>query len=207
MFPILQKKRSIYLAIVRSQFEHCSTIWRPGTITSKDKLESIQRKGVKWIKNKVGLSRTHTSKSDYYKWCKELNLLSIDLRLEFNDLKMFYKIVTGRSVIKLPPYITCYSGTRLRSSHMDEYSLISNVHPRITINYSNSNDTSDDSDGLDQSTHSFLKFSNSYFYMTLISWNNLPLDIRKAENCKKIGDKLEKYLWTKFEEISNDEVQ
>ena len=37
-------KRSLYLALVRSQFEHCSIIWRPFARTIIDKLESIQKR-------------------------------------------------------------------------------------------------------------------------------------------------------------------
>ena len=199
------KKRSIYIAIIRGQLEHCSTIWRPSTLTSKNKLESIQRKAVKWILNKVGLSRTHTSKTDYYKWCKELNLLSIDLRLEFNDLKIMYKILTGRSVVKLPSYIKWYTGSGLRSSHLDNYSLVSDITPRIILNpnYDYNDDNSN------QPAHCFSKFTNNFFYRTLIAWNKLPLETRKAENYQDYKKGLEKYLWSKFyhESLEDDNLE
>ena len=129
-----RKKRSIYLALVRSQFEHCSTVWRPGTITSKNKIESIQKKAVKWILKKP-MYNNSLSPPEYFTICKELNLLSLDLRSELKDLKMLYDIINNLSIIKLPAYISWFSGSRLRSSHMDNYCLVSNIQPRITKKY------------------------------------------------------------------------
>ena len=44
-----KQKRAFYLALVRSLFEHCSIVWRPTTIILTEKVESIQRRAVKWI--------------------------------------------------------------------------------------------------------------------------------------------------------------
>ena len=44
-----KRKRSLYLALVRSQFEHCSLIWQPSSKTHQSKLESVQKRGIKWI--------------------------------------------------------------------------------------------------------------------------------------------------------------
>ena len=38
------RRRVLYLALVRSQFEHCSPAWRPGSITMMNKFESFQKK-------------------------------------------------------------------------------------------------------------------------------------------------------------------
>ena len=195
----VRRKRTIYLALVRSQFEHCSTVWRPGFVTTKNKLENIQRKAVRWILNKyncVGMSPTQ-----YYRMCKELNLLSLDLRLEYNDLKMLYKIIYNMSVIKLPSYISWYSGTRLRSSHMDSYCLISSIQPRIAKKYNtriNNRDAHTDNDSPDQTATSFSKFSNNYFYRAICSWNRLPLEVRLADKPSTFNRLLEAHLWEVF---------
>ena len=42
-------KRSLYIAIVRSLFEHCGEIWGLNVVTTIDKFEPIQKKAVKWI--------------------------------------------------------------------------------------------------------------------------------------------------------------
>ena len=38
------RRRVLYLALVRSQFEHCSPVWKPGSITMMNKFESFQKK-------------------------------------------------------------------------------------------------------------------------------------------------------------------
>ena len=45
----LRKRRSLYLTLVRSNFEHCSVVWRPCYSTDITKFESLQKKAVKWI--------------------------------------------------------------------------------------------------------------------------------------------------------------
>ena len=45
----IAQKRSLYIAIVRSLFEHCGEIWGPNVVTTIDKFEPIQKIAVKWI--------------------------------------------------------------------------------------------------------------------------------------------------------------
>ena len=44
-----RKRRSIYLSLVRSNFEHGSIIWRPITETEISNFEKLQKKALKWI--------------------------------------------------------------------------------------------------------------------------------------------------------------
>ena len=49
-FVTCKNRRGVlYLALVRSQFEHCSPVWRPGSITIMNKFGSFQKKCLKWI--------------------------------------------------------------------------------------------------------------------------------------------------------------
>ena len=41
------KKRSLYLALVRSNFEHCSNVWRPVNVVDTCKFESLQKQVIK----------------------------------------------------------------------------------------------------------------------------------------------------------------
>ena len=43
-------KKRMYLTLVRSNFEHCSTIWRPVNIVDLQKFEALQKRAIKWIK-------------------------------------------------------------------------------------------------------------------------------------------------------------
>ena len=51
-----EQKRTLYLTLVRSQFEHCSVIWRPHTQTLIHKMECIQKRAIKWILHEQNLS-------------------------------------------------------------------------------------------------------------------------------------------------------
>ena len=42
-----RKRRSLYLSLIRSQFEHCSSIWRPITETEIFNFEKLQKKSHK----------------------------------------------------------------------------------------------------------------------------------------------------------------
>ena len=44
-----KQRRAFYLAIVRSQFEHCVQVWRPSSEIQINKLERIQQRAVKLI--------------------------------------------------------------------------------------------------------------------------------------------------------------
>ena len=40
----LTQKRSLYITIVRSLFEHCGEIWAPNAVVAEQKFEPIQKK-------------------------------------------------------------------------------------------------------------------------------------------------------------------
>ena len=44
-----RKRRSLYLSLVRSQFEHCSPVWRPTTETKISAFEKLKKKAIKWV--------------------------------------------------------------------------------------------------------------------------------------------------------------
>ena len=94
----VQKCRILYLAQVRSQFEHCPVVWQPHSKTVLDKLESIQKRGFKWILNNIALP-SFSSKSFYYHTCKQLNLLPLNLRFKLKDLVFFHAIFYKKSVV------------------------------------------------------------------------------------------------------------
>ena len=46
-----KQKRTLFLAIVRSQLNHCCVVWGPANDSKIDRLECVQKKAVKWILN------------------------------------------------------------------------------------------------------------------------------------------------------------
>ena len=51
-----QRRRVLFLALVRSQFEHCSIIWRPQSETKISKLEALRKRAIKWILSEANIS-------------------------------------------------------------------------------------------------------------------------------------------------------
>ena len=188
------KKRALYLAMVRSIFEHCPTVWRPSSNTVISRLESIQKRAIKWINEEFGWSYSSNDLL-YHAHCKQLNILPIRYRFDFHDLKLFHLIVHNISCIKLPSYLNFFKGhSRLRFSHLDHLSLISDVVPAYKSNTSN------------------IKrgFANSYFYRTHLLWNRLPLSLREIIRPSLFKSKLIEYIWTQLvnsENLSDDEIE
>ena len=93
------KKRMLYLTLVRSNFEHCSTIWRPVNIVDIQKFEALQKRAIKWINCEEGYSYTDEL---YAIRCKQADILPLQLHFELNDLVFFYKIIYKLIPVSLP---------------------------------------------------------------------------------------------------------
>ncbi len=46
-------RKTLYLSLVRSLFEHCSQVWRPTTTTQIQKFERLQKRAITWILNET----------------------------------------------------------------------------------------------------------------------------------------------------------
>jgi hypothetical protein len=64
--------RNLYIAMVRSQFEHCSSIWSSCSSRTLDKFESLQKGCIKWILDEKFCSYHGDL---YYCKCKQLDIL------------------------------------------------------------------------------------------------------------------------------------
>ncbi len=167
------KCRSLYIALVRSQFENCSIVWRPCTKVRLAKFEGIQKSAIKWMLSEENISY-NSSYSLYLKKCKEVNLLPITYLFDLNQLLFFHKIVYEITPVKLPYYLSFYQGSsRLRSSHMDHLCLVCSIIPRTISN----------------------AFSRSFFYKTHRDWNMLPLKLREISDICEFKEHLIKHLW------------
>ena len=103
------QKRSLYITLVRSIFEHCAEIWGPNAVTAKNKFEPLQKRAVKWI-----LSETNKSYNDneYYSKLYDLKLLPLQDFFVVKKLKLFYSIVSGTSLIEIPDYVIHKASSR-----------------------------------------------------------------------------------------------
>ena len=174
--------RVLYLTLVRSQFEHCSVIWRPVAKTLINKFESLQKRAIKWILQEEYMSYSPES---YILKCKQLNIMPIADRFNFLDLIFFFKVIKGLVPVELPPYLTLYQGnTRLRSCHLDKLCYVSSLSPRSATN----------------------AFANSFFFRTHTKWNRIPLDIREIESITEFKSQLTVHMWKNIMSETQNEV-
>ena len=156
------RKRMLYLTLVRSNFEHCSTIWRPVNVVDIGKFEALQKRAIKWINCEEAYSY---SDEVYVIRCRQTNILPLQLHFELNDLVFFYKIIYKLIPVSLPAYNSPYNGdsiSRLTNTSMDDMSYVINVNTVIPLD----------------TAHSNSKFFKSFFYRTMHILNSLPLNIR-----------------------------
>ena len=168
----IKRKRALYLSLIRSQFEHCSPIWRPTSQSMLQKLEGLQKRCIKWILSE-GYIR-YNSISIYVQKCREVNLLPLAERFDLNDLILFHKIVYNLIPLNFPSYLAFFDGnSRLRSCHLDNLSIVNTLNPRKYSQYLN----------------------KSFFYRTHTLWNALPLSIREISKSSIFKIEVTKHLW------------
>ena len=173
-----RKRRSLYLSLVRSQFEHCSSIWRPNTDTEISIFEKLQKKAVKWIFNGQNY---HYEVEVYLNKCSQLKITPISIFFDIRDLILFYKIVYERVPISLPTFIKPYTGFgRLRNANLDSLSFISDAFSNVPNSSSRS------------------PFYKSFFRKVLHTWNRLPFHIRSIPNEPQFKHKVTDFLWSEL---------
>ena len=159
------------------QFENCSIVWRPTSSSLTKKLESLQKRAIKWILSEEGHSY---SPELYVQKCKFLDILPLSAKFDLNDLLFFHKVVNDLVPISLPSYLSFYQGgSRLRSCHLDKLSIVSSLIP-ISSQFS------------DRSNN---PFSKSFFYRTHLLWNNLSLELREILCPSLFKLEISKHLW------------
>ena len=162
----IKRKRTLYLALIRSQFEHCSPIWRPSCVTMLNKFERLQKRCIKWILSEENIS--YDLCVTYIQKCRQANLLPLAKRFDLNDLILLHKIIYNLIPLSLPDYLSFFDGnTRLRSCHLDTFSIVSSLQAK-SLN-----------------TNCLKK---SFFYRTHTEWNAIPLEIRKLDSPSAFND-------------------
>ncbi len=173
----LKRKRTLYLTLVRSQFEHCSQIWRPTSKTNIAKFESFQKSCLKWILSEEHVS--YQSHDTYLKKCKLVNILPMALKFDLNDLIFFHKVLHELVPVRLPDYLHLFDGnTILRSTHLDDLSYVSNLE--FKMNY------------------------KPYFYRVHSLWNSLPYEIREIHGLSLFKTRLINHLWDSISPIDSN---
>lgn len=176
----IKRKRALYLSIIRSQFEHCSPVWRPTGKTMIDKFENFQKRCIKWILSEECL-RYHNYVTNIQK-CRQVRLLPLSKRFDFNDhLVLFYKVLNNLIPLQLQFYLQFFDGnSRLRSCHLDHLSIVSSLRPRTNV-ASDSNKK--------------CALNKLFFYRAHLQRNLLPLEIRSIVNLSKFRSEVINFTW------------
>ena len=168
-----RKRLVFYKTMVRSLFQHCAEIWRPSTKTALDKFEAVQKRAVKWI-----------FKEDWEKYTQDLyrsklyqlELLPIDHRFQYGDLKLFFRVINNDVCIKLADYLELVGPeeympgeTRLRQTHKDPLYFKCTIDARVWT------------------------FKHSFFYRAHLLWNKLPLSLRLIQEKIEFDKSLKEY--------------
>ena len=95
-------------------------------------------------------------------------------RFNLNDLVLFHKVFHRRIPVKMPPYLSLFTGNQLRSSHLDNLCFVSSVLPRGS---------------------STAALNKSFFYRTHNLWNHLPLHIRQIVSTFEFRRELVIHFW------------
>ena len=169
----IRRCRVLYLTLVRSQFEHCSVIWRPNNETAIKTLENFQKNCLKWVLGEEELSYSHGD--TYINKCKQADILPLEQRFKLNDLVLFHKVLHNFVPLTAPDYLSWYDGSsRLRRTHLDHKSLTCSLLPRSFT------------------THLLDK---SFFFRCHSLWNSLPLEVRDITSPSTFKGMLVFHLW------------
>ena len=175
------RKRTLYLTLVRSQFEICSVIWRPVTPTQISKFEALQKNAIKWILNEDFLS--YSDYNVYIKKCGDVNVLPINNKFDLNDLILFHKIDSGYVHVDLPNYISKFNGvSRLRENHLDLECYTCNLNPSNARIHS--------------------PIYKNYFYRVIHIWNKLPYNVKITANTETFKSLVTDFLWDSQNEVA-----
>ena len=120
----------MYLSLVRSQFEHCSQVWKPNCKSMFEKFENFQKKCLKCILHEEELSYSNQM---YIRKCREVDILLLKYKFFLNDMVFFHEILCSRNPLQIPEYLKIFDGNScLRSTYLDSLSFVSSLSSCIT---------------------------------------------------------------------------
>ena len=162
-----QKRRTLYLTLIRSLLEHGSQVWSPVNTSTIISFENFQKSCIKWILREQFLSYHEI---DYLK-LTSLNILPLESKFIYSGLLLFHKIIHELIPITIPDEITTLSArtrSTIQSSHKYQIKGGSSINKMV--------------------------LSNSFFMRSLSHWNRLPDECRQLQDHSAFREKVLKYL-------------
>ena len=103
LFNDVSARRSLYLALVKSQLSYATPVWSPDKIALKTQIERVQRRATRWIlKQRVGVM-------SYRDRLLTLKLLPLTFDRELKDLVFFYKCLNGFTDLNVSDFVSFVS--------------------------------------------------------------------------------------------------
>ena len=104
-------RRSLYLALVKSQLSYATQFWSPDKTAWKTQIERVQRRATRWIlKQRAGVM-------SYRDRLLTLKLLPLTFDRELKDLVFFYKCLNGFTDLNVSDFVSFVSHGRTRLSN------------------------------------------------------------------------------------------
>lgn len=109
-----QVKELAYNSLVRPQVEYAASVWSPYTKQNVSKIEMVQRRAARWVKNNYSPYDSVTRMLDDLGW------RSLEDRRTDARLVMFHKIIYGYVAIEVPSY---FERPKVTTRHMHPLSF------------------------------------------------------------------------------------
>ena len=164
-----QKRRTLYLSLVRSLFEHGSQIWSPN-ISSVNNFENFQKSCVKWILKEQYIPY---SEAEYLEKLISLNILPLQYKFTLSDLLLLHKCVYELIPLKIPEEIVPLdTRTRSNANTTKKYQLSSEIQIRKNV------------------------LASSFFVRAIHQWNQLPDGCRENPIPSQFKSNVMNYMWS-----------
>ncbi|XP_071166247.1 uncharacterized protein [Mytilus edulis] len=157
----MECRKTAYIALIRSIMEYGSIIWDPYTQKDIDKLESIQKRGARFI------TKDYKSREEgcMTKMLKELQLLSLQSRRQQQRLIFFFKVVE-RKIPALPP-------DDLIQFHRPKRQIKATTYNNFVTKNIIDHQVRNNKRAVIVPTSKTEQYKNSIFVRTAINWNHL----------------------------------
>ena len=158
-------KRDAYISLVRSILEYGSIIWDPYLKSDIDRLERVQHQGARFITRDYRSTETGC----VTKMLQDHALPLLRTRREHQRLAFMYRVVEGL-VPALP--VQEYLTPKRRGRPIKAKKYTDCVTENVVVNLATNN-----SKCFQVPTCNTVQCRNSFFYRTVINWNNLDDDV------------------------------
>ena len=163
------QRRTVYLTLIRSLFEHGLQVWSPISTAKMLRFESLQKFCVKWILREQFKSY---QEEEYLTKLRSLNILPLEYKFILSDLLIFHKIVFELIPIELSREILpLVARTRSCTSVLYKYQINNDISNKKKF------------------------FSNSFPSRVIHYWNRLPDDVKNISQFSPFKSSVIQYLW------------